>query len=67
MEGYSEKTIRRAKDHLDITSYLKYNDEGKRTWYWKLPKQKEDKNLFDFNVPKLPDMPKLPDSKNFWV
>jgi len=63
-QDYKIRTIRRAKDQLGIKSYLKYDDEGKRLWYWRMDNGEEEKQKqFQFNKPQ---MPKLPDPKKLW-
>ncbi len=63
-QDYKIRTIKRAKNQLGVTSHLKYDEEGKRTWYWHLNKDGEqEQNKFQFKKPK---MPKLPDPKKFW-
>jgi archaellum biogenesis ATPase FlaH len=64
-QDYKIVTIKRAKKELGITSYLKYDDEGKRVWYWRLNNGEEQKQKkFKFGPPK---MPKLPDPNKLWA
>jgi len=42
-QDYKIVTIRRAKKELGITSYQKYDEEGKRLWYWRLNNVEEEK------------------------
>jgi hypothetical protein len=63
-QGYKERTINRAKKEMGIISYQKYNEEDKRTWYWRINKDGDEKqNEFKF---KKTEMPKLPDPKKLW-
>ena len=63
-QDYKIKTIKRAKNQLGVTSHLKYDEEGNRTWHWRLNKDGEqEQKEFKFSKPQ---MPKLPDPKKLW-
>ena len=61
IEGYSEKTIRRAKKELKIISYKDADEDGKIAWFWKRKTKLEEaysnklhESLSKLNLPKLP-------------
>ena len=61
IEGYSEKTIRRAKKQLKIISYKDSDEDGNTVWFWKRKTKREEayskklhESLSKLNLPKLP-------------
>ncbi len=61
IEGYSERTIKRAKKELKITSYKDSDEDGNTAWFWKRRSKKDEAYskklhslLSNIKVPKLP-------------
>lgn len=62
-QNFSIRTMKQAKKESGVKSFLEYDDSGNSSWYWRMNKDGEqEQKKFKF---KKPELPKLPDAKNY--